>query len=134
MSFIGDQNRANQWQDTFYECLALEFSDPSYFKVHHLLVVTYLLQTDGYSANAFEKATGLLEEFLRDSRNALELTRHVFGTGSKDKILNSGERDFMKFPWVRSILDVRTSDSDLYVSDVYSWARSVLSVIRHETV
>ncbi|MBO9731504.1 MAG: hypothetical protein J7623_22880 [Chitinophaga sp.] len=47
------------WKQKFYDCLAIEFSDPCYFEVHHLLVITFMLQTGSYSPEYFPEAVKL---------------------------------------------------------------------------
>lgn len=72
---VTENNKLKQWESKYYECLALEFNNPKYFEAHHLLVLTFMLQTDGYSNEYFFAAKNLLKEFLNESITPQEVSR-----------------------------------------------------------
>lgn len=124
-------NTLTQWKAKFNECLALEFSNPEYFEVHHLLVLTYMLQTNSYSNDYFFIALDLLQKFLKESispkkfLNDFEKVKQHTGTRNKAKIKNLD-----KFEWQMSIMQVRIDNAENYCEDVKIWANNVLNNIR----
>lgn len=120
------------WEEKFHQCLALEFSQASYFAVHHLLMLSYMLQTDSYSSEIFPKAVDLLEKFLW-SQESPKLLIADFISSKTVAIRNSGQKNINKFNWDKSILNIRTENSEIYCLDVIKWAKNVLAVIREQT-
>ena len=119
------------WKQKFDDCLAIEFSVPSYFEVHHLLVITYMLQTDGYSPASFPKAVKLLEGFLYEGVSPRQfIATHQSSSDYRHGIENKQQRDLHRFEWKTDILSIRTSDAATYCQDVRNWAESVLQVIK----
>ncbi|WP_268224358.1 DUF5946 family protein [Sinomicrobium oceani] len=123
-----------QWHNKYLECLALEFNNPEYYEVHHLLVLTYMLQTDGYSDVHFDLAKELLELFLKGSVRPQKV-KGQFGFPETDlNIQNtSGYRNFKKYRWNLDIMVIGTDRPEQYRKDVRAWAEEVLTVIETHT-
>lgn len=113
------------WKRKFYDCLAMEFSIPSYFEVHHLLVITYMLQTDGYSPEYFPEAVRLLEGFLYEGVSPKQFIKTKQGN-----IENKQQKKLNQFDWEIDILSINTSNAASYCRDVRHWAENVLHVIK----
>ena len=109
--------------------LSLEFTDPDYGAVHHLTVPAYMLQHDGYSAEAWPVARELLSDFLDGSARPEGARRRP-----PDRIgsVTHGPRfePAGRVAWTRTIGDVRTDDPDAYVADVKAWAYAIIEDIQ----
>lgn len=122
-----------EWQEKFYACLALEFSDQSYFKVHHIMVPTFLIQAGKYSRPYAERIILLLTEFLDDPNRppAVEWIKEIHAQLSSnvrtDRLLIEGVGEVVHAD--QSILDVRTDTAEHYCTDVVQWSKSVLRAI-----
>ena len=122
----------NLCQARFDEFLVLEFTDPGYGAVHHLTVVTYMLQhSSKLTREGWLHERELLREFLVENKPPAYIRRQ-----NKD-LVDSGKRKFKiksttglpvidKTRWNKTILDVQTENAEVYCEDVNTWARSVL--------
>lgn len=113
-------------QQRFDELLALEFTDPAYFAVHHLTVTAFMLQHNRYSHHGWLAARALLAELVQDGFDPAEARRrHQKGSSS----ITRGSRfpRFGEIRWTRTIADVRTDDPASYRQDVETWARAVVA-------
>jgi hypothetical protein len=116
----------------FNEFLVLEFTDAGFGAVHHLTVVTYMLQhSSKLSREGWLQVRELLREFLLENKPPA-----FIGKQNKD-FVDSGKRKFKikskdvlpvihKKTWTKTILDVPFVDSDAYCSGVREWALSAL--------
>ncbi|NLU91856.1 DUF5946 family protein [Chitinophaga sp. Ak27] len=121
------------WEQKFFDCLAIEFSAPSYFKVHHLLVITYMLQTDGYSPGYFHEAIKLLEGFLYEGISPKQFIEfHQNSSDYKHGIENKQQRNLNRFDWEIDILSISTLNAAAYCRDVRHWAENVLQIIKNK--
>lgn len=112
--------------DRFNELLALEFTDPAYFAVHHLMVTAFMLQHNRYSRDGWLAARSLLEAFLVEGTDPREAERRMVRRWAS--VTRGAPFDrFDEIRWSRTIADVRTDDPDAYRSDVEAWARSVVA-------
>lgn len=122
----------NLCQTRFDEFLALEFSDLRYGAVHNLTVATYMLQhSSRMSKEGWLHERDLLREFIVEKKSPSLIRQQV-----KDSV-DSGKRTFKfkskdgkpvidKTTWMKTILDVRTENPDVYCEDITAWARAVL--------
>jgi len=122
----------NGCEARFHEFLILEFEDAGYGTVHHLTVVTYMLQHSSKLTRAgWLHMRGLLREFLvenkppeivrRQNKNKVDSGRRKWKIKSEDGLSKISRNE-----WTKSILDVRTENPELYCQDVTAWARSTL--------
>lgn len=119
------------WKQKFYDCLAIEFSAPSYFDVHHLLVITYMLQTDGYSPAYFPEAVKLLEGFLYEGVSPKQfIEENQSSSNDGHSIENRQQRNLDRFDWDMDILSISTLNAATYCQDVRRWAENVLQIIK----
>ena len=119
-------------QTRFDEFLALEFTDAGYGAVHHLTVTAYMLQhSSKLTREGWLHERELLREFLVINKSP------VFIRKQNRDLVDSGKRTFKiksrdglpvinKTTWVKTILDVRTENAEVYCADVSVWARAVL--------
>ena len=116
------------WRSQFHYCLQLEFSDPAFFQVHHLVVLAYMLQTGAYSDRAFSEARALLKKWLHKDLTIPQVRREYKkkGFAVKTEAVNN---NVDKYSWRLTILDVDTSSVTGYVASVARWAADVLSCI-----
>ena len=116
----------------FDEFLVLEFTDAGYGVVHHLTVAAYMLQhSSKLTREGWIHMRGLLREFLvenkppaiirRQNRDLVDSGKRKFKIASKD-----GAPIINKSAWMKTILDVRTGNAEVYCEDVTAWAKSVL--------
>jgi hypothetical protein len=124
----------NACETRFYECLALEFQNPSYGAVHHLTVIAYTLQHSSQLTRAgWLHQRKLLRQFivenkppdlLRQQRKDLDSGKRTFKIKSED-----GKPVISKNEWTMTILNVRMENAKEYREDVRAWATSVLEDI-----
>ena len=122
----------NLCQARFDEFLALEFTDAGYGAVHHLTVATYMVQhSSKMTREGWLHERELLREFIIEKKPPAFIRRQ-----NKD-LVDSGKRTFKfkskdgvpvidKSTWTKTILDVRTENTEMYCEDITAWARSVL--------
>ncbi len=120
-----------QWQEKFDQCLAIEFSNPAYFAVHHLLVLSYMIQTDAYSRESFPPAVRLLEDMI-DSMSPGQF--HARCRLFPKPITNRGDHTIHRYPWRKDIMSVKTDSAQRYGEDVLAWAADILDVIHNTTI
>jgi hypothetical protein len=123
----------NSCEEHFNECLAREFENPGYGRVHNLTVSTYMLQHSSKLTRAgwmYER--DLLREFLVGNKSPEDI-RH-----EKKDIVDSGRRTFKiksrsglpvipGTEWSKTVLDVRLEKPEEYCEDVIAWARATLA-------
>jgi hypothetical protein len=122
----------NLCQTRFDEFLILEFTDTDYGAVHHLTVVTYMLQhSSKLTREGWLYERELLREFIVENKPPALIRKQI-----RDEVDN-GKRKFNfkskdgvpvinKTIWTKTIVDVRAENADVYCEDVTAWARSVL--------
>ena len=124
--------RNHQCKTRFDEFLVLEFTDAGYGAVHHLTVAAYMVQHSSKLTREgwlFER--DLLREFLAENKSPAYIRKQ-----NKD-VVDSGKRTFKiksktgvpvinKTTWKKTILDVRSENSEVYCEGISAWARSVL--------
>ena len=119
-------------QTRFDEFLVLEFTDAGYGAVHHLTVTAYMLQhSSKLTREGWLHERELLREFLvenkppafirKQNRDLVDSGKRTFKIKSRD-----GLPVINKTTWVKTILDVRTENAEVYCADVSAWARSAL--------
>jgi hypothetical protein len=130
----------NLCQTRFDEFLVLEFTDPGFGAVHNLTVCTFMVQhSSRMSKEGWFYERELLREFIVEGKSPSLIRQQV-----KDSV-DSGKRKFtfksktgvpviQKSTWKKTILDVRTENSEVYCEDIHSWARSVLEEVEEITV
>jgi hypothetical protein len=119
-------------QTRFDEFLVLEFTDAGYGTVHHLTVAAYMLQhSSKLTREGWLHERELLKEFLIENKPPAFIRKQ-----NKD-LVDSGKRKFKiksrdgvpvinKTTWEKTILDVRSDNTEVYCEDITAWARSVL--------
>jgi hypothetical protein len=116
----------------FDEFLVLEFTDVGYGAVHHLTVAAYMLQHSGkLTREGWLHERELLREFLvenkppayirKQNKGLVDSGKRTFKIKSKD-----GKPVISKTTWMKTILDVRMENAEVYCEDVNAWARAVL--------
>jgi len=122
----------NLCQTRFDEFLVLEFTDPGYGAVHNLTVATYMLQhSSKMSKEGWLYERDLLREFIVEKKSPSLIRQQV-----KDSV-DSGKRTFKfkskdgvpvinKTTWMKTILDVRAENAEVYCEDINVWSKSVL--------
>ena len=119
-------------QVRFDEFLVLEFTDAGYDAVHHLTVTAYMIQhSSKLTREGWLHERELLREFLvenkppafirKQNRDLVDSGKRTFKIKSRD-----GLPVINKTTWVKTILDVRTENAEVYCADVSAWAMSVL--------
>ena len=126
------------WNDKFNEILGIEYSNPDYFKVHHLLVLTFMIQTDAYSEEYLPNARELLKRFNTGESPAVFQSEvkysKYFNLKDKNKKIRKDEagRRIDKYKWNKTIMNVRIDSATNYCSDVTLWAKDVEAIIENK--
>jgi hypothetical protein len=120
----------------FDELLVLEFTDTGYGAVHHLTVTTYMLQhSSKLTKEGWIYERELLRYFLVENKSPEFIRKQ-----NKD-FVDSGKRNFKitskdglpkisRNTWTKTILDVRTENTEVYCEDVTAWAKSALKDVQ----
>lgn len=120
----------NTCEERFNGCLAKEFEDPAYGRVHNLTVSTYMLQhSSKLTRDGWLYERDLLREFITGNKSPEEIRKE------KKDIVDNGKRTFKiksrtglpvipRTKWSRTVLDVRLERPEEYCEDVAAWARA----------
>ena len=117
----------------YLEFLVKEFEDVGYGAVHHLTVATYMLQhSSKLTREGWLYERELLREFLiekkppsfvrKEKRDVVDSSKRTFKIKAKDSLPK-----ISRTTWLRTILDVRDENANIYCADVTAWAKSVLN-------
>jgi hypothetical protein len=120
-------------QQRYHECLALEFSNIGYGKVHHLTVPAFQLQhCQSLSLEGVLSFQKVLQSFLIDrktpeqirieNKRSLDQTNRNWRFSGNTKI-----QLFSKEIWTSTIFSVRMDNAQEYCDDITKWAETVLS-------
>jgi len=125
-------------QDRFDEFLALEFSNPSYGKVHLLTVSCFMIQHQRYSDPALIWMQKVLHDVFGNGVNPsevrLQMTSDVDQSNRDWKIERQpGEPKLPHIDWSITIADVYQYKDDpvSYCAWVEKWARATLQELQH---
>jgi len=119
-------------QEQFHLGQLKEVADPHYYAVHHLSVLSYMLQHNAYSREGWLHSHTLLQQFVQQNLDPQFVRRR-----DRDKV-DSGQRNWSltkgpKLPgveqivWHCTVADVRLDTAEHYCADVRRWAVSVLA-------
>jgi hypothetical protein len=123
----------NACETRFHECLAKEFEDPGYGRVHNLTVSTYMLQhSSNLTREGWLYERDLLREFLVGNKPPEQIRKE-----RQDEV-DDGKRTFKiksktglpvipRTEWAKTILDVRLDMPEEYCEDVIAWASETLT-------
>ena len=117
----------------FNECLAKEFEDAGYGRVHNLTVSTYMLQhsskltREGWLyerelSGDFLTSNKSPEQIRKEKKGVLESGKRTFKIKSRD-----GKPVIPRTAWTKTILNVRMENADVYCEDVTGWAKATLA-------
>jgi hypothetical protein len=103
----------------------------TYYTVHHLSVLSYLLQHNIYPRERWIELYRLLERFVREGLPPEEARRCLneqVGGEQQDGSPVRGEKlpGVERIAWTRTIADVHDDTPEHYIADVGLWARAVL--------
>ncbi len=116
----------------FQECLAKEFEDPNYGKVHNLTVSAYMLQhSSKLTREGWLYERDPLREFLVGNKPPEQIRIE------KKDLVDSGKRSFKiksrtglplipGVNWSKTVLDLRLERPEDYCTDVIAWAGATL--------
>ncbi len=122
----------NRCEERFNECLAKEFEDPRYGRVHNFTVSAYMLQhSSRLTREGWLYERDLLREFILGGKPPEDIRNERQG------ILDSGKRTFKiksktgqpvisHTDWSKTVLDVRLDNPTDYCEDIIAWASSTL--------
>lgn len=119
--------------DRFHACLVLDFSDPAYGMVHHLVVATYMLQHPSrLTAEGWPAARALLKAFLHEGRTPAAVRqedRRALDSGRRSvKLKNRAAAPVVRSrTWPATIADVRLESGEAYCASVTQWATAALA-------
>ncbi len=117
----------------FHECIAKEFEDPGYGRVHNLTVSTSMLQhSSKLTREAWLYERDLLREFLIGDRSPEQIRKDqadVVDNGRRKFKIKSttGQPVIPLTSWARTVLDVRLENPADYCEDVIAWASATLA-------
>ncbi len=122
----------NTCEERFNECIAKEFEDPRYGRVHNLTVSTYMLQhSSKLTREGWLYERDLLREFLLGGKSPEQIRNE------KRDLVDNGKRTFKiksrtglpvlpPMEWAKTVLDVRIENPVDYCEDVLAWASATL--------
>ncbi len=117
----------------FNECLAREFENPRYGRVHNLTVSTYMLQhSSKLTRDGWLYERDLLREFIISGRSPESIRserRDSLDSGSRLFKIKSktGLPVIPQTHWARTVMNVRLDDPLQYCEDVVAWASATLA-------
>ena len=119
-------------RDRFNTTQMMELGDPAYYAVHHLSVVCYMLQHNGYSGDGWVAVRQLLHQFVYaglSPTQARRQNRRMWDSGQRRWSLTKGSRltQINSIVWTRTVADVRIDTAEHYCADVREWAVAVLA-------
>lgn len=115
----------------FHSCLELEYSNSEYARMHHITVLTFMLQTGRYTEHYEDGALSMLKDFLSDPDNIPSKSTIRANNIRLEKLKKSKGGIFTKEPTKVldtkvTILDVRLDSPSHYRDDILAWAKSVV--------
>lgn len=120
-------------KDVFDECLNLEFSDRVAGSVHHLTVICYMIQHNGYSDEALAWVVKRLGEFLEGGVTP-QMVRLEHGaqvtSGARDWKVTGRPSRPMPPDWPVHITDLQWSTPADYCLKITQWAWTVHEKLR----
>jgi hypothetical protein len=111
-----------------HACLAADFSDPEYGRVHHLVVPTYGLQHGWYTAEAEAGMVQFLLSHL-DRAPRDHDRRSIRATADGPVQVRARQPRTRHLDWEHHIGDVDRSSAATYVATVRHWASSVATML-----
>jgi hypothetical protein len=120
-------------EERFNECLAREFEDPRYGRVHNFTVSAFMLQhSSRLTREGWLYERDLLREFILVGRSPEDIRKE------RQDVLDSGKRTFKiksktgqpvipPIAWSRTVLEIRLDDPADYCEDVLAWASATLT-------
>ncbi len=122
----------NDCEARFNDCIAREFEDPAYGRVHHLTVSAYMLQhSSKLTREGWLYERELLREFLLGGKppEVIRKERSALVDGSQRTFKLKSRTGLPIIPrvrWTKTIVEVRTDDPQQYCEDVIAWASATL--------
>jgi hypothetical protein len=119
-------------EQRFNECLAKEFEDPRYGRVHHLTVSAFMLQhSSKLTREGWLYERDLLREFIISGKRPeaiREERREQVDSGNRTFNIKSrtGQPVTPTISWSKTILDVRLADPTDYCEDIIAWSSVTL--------
>ncbi len=122
----------NTCEQHFNECLARDFEDPRYGRVHNFTVSAYMLQhSSKLTREGWLYERDLLREFILGGKSPEQIR------GESRDFVDSGKRTFKiksrtgqpvipQVRWSKTVLDVRIDNPADYSEDVLAWASATL--------
>ena len=119
-------------EEHFNECIAKEFEDPRYGRVHHITVSAFMLQHSGrLTREGWLYERDLLRELILGGKSPEEIR------SERRDLVDSGKRTFKirsrtglpvipRTEWSRTVMDVRLDIPVEYCEDVLAWASATL--------
>ncbi len=123
----------NDCEARFNECIAREFEDRAYSRVHHLTVSAYMLQhSSKLTREGWLYERDLLREFLLGGKppEVIRKERSAQVDGGQRTFKIKSRTDLPIIPsvrWTKTVVEVRTDDPQQYCEDVIAWASATLA-------
>ena len=119
-------------QDRFNASQLIEVEQPSYYAVHHLSVLCFMLQHNGYSRDGWLCAHELLFQFVCRGLTPTEARRQnrkSWDSGHRNWSISKGPKlpGVEEIVWSYTIAEVRLDTAEHYCTDVGHWAETVLA-------
>ena len=125
-------------QQRFDRCLAFEFENREAWSVHHLTVLSFMIQHHQYSKEAWMAASRMLSDFILKEvtpQIMVSVTRSEFENSNRKWRVKQADKHpvFTNLHWTTTIASVRLNDSQTYCSDMKAWAANiVLDIERYD--
>lgn len=109
---------------SFHACLAADFSDPAYGRVHHLVVPAYGLQHGWYTVHAETRMVEFVLDHL-DRPPTDHERRRIRAVADGPVQVRARQPRRRHLDWEQHVGDVDRTSAAAYVATVRRWARSV---------
>ena len=122
----------NACEERFNECLAKEFEDPRYGRVHNFTVSAYMLQhSSKLTREGWLYERDLLRQFVLDGKSPEDIRnerRDFVDSGKRNFKIKSrtGQPVIPHIDWSKTVLHVRLDNPADYCEDVLAWASATL--------
>jgi hypothetical protein len=117
-------------QARFHQCLSLDFSDPTYGSVHHLLVASFMLQHHAYDTEAQAVVLAFISAFIDRPLNQYDKQNIRARYDGAQPVFRRDLAPSMRYNWPLTIADVDSSSGVAYQSSVKAWARAVVATLQ----
>jgi hypothetical protein len=114
-------------QDMFHHALTLDFTDLEYGAVHHLLVTTYMLQHNRYTATAAKDIVAVMQTLLETTPSEYHKRLIRQQASNTTHVIRREPAPPLRTRWHYTIGGVDISSNEAYIRTVRAWATATFA-------